>query len=53
MKVTNVSPECKQLLLQMLSLSADFRPTAEKCIQHAWFAKDREALQNSLFINKN
>ena len=31
-KVTNVSPECKALLLQSLSLSAELRPTAEQCI---------------------
>jgi calcium/calmodulin-dependent protein kinase I len=43
-KVNHVSPECKNLLLQMLKVNPDSRPTAEQCIQHDWFSKDREAL---------
>ena len=52
-KVVNVSQECKQLLQWMLQPNADQRPSTEQCIQHKWFSKDREALQGSLFINKN
>lgn len=52
-KVSNVSPECKNLLLSMLQVTGDLRPSAEECITHKWFSKDREALQNSLLINKN
>ena len=53
MKVNNVSSECKQLLQWMLQPNPSQRPSAEQCIQHKWFSKDREALQGSLFINKN
>jgi serine/threonine protein kinase len=28
----------------MLKVNPDSRPTAEQCIQHDWFSKDREAL---------
>ncbi|TNV86407.1 hypothetical protein FGO68_gene4970 [Halteria grandinella] len=52
-KVKGVSAECKSLLCSMLNVNPDQRPSAEECINHAWFQKDREALQNSLFINKN
>jgi serine/threonine protein kinase len=37
----------------MLKVSPDQRPTAEQCIQHSWFSKDREALQNMLALNKH
>jgi hypothetical protein len=37
----------------MLEVAPELRPTAEECLSHEWFAKDREALKGSLFINKN
>ncbi|TNV86128.1 hypothetical protein FGO68_gene14551 [Halteria grandinella] len=53
LKVTGVSADCKHLLLWMLQTTPESRPTAEQCINHKWFQQDREALQSSLFINKN
>lgn len=42
--VRNVSRECRDLLNQMVSPDPEFRPSAEKCLAHLWFKKDREAL---------
>lgn len=52
-KVRGFSAECIDLLMKMLNPMPEQRPSAEGCITHAWFARDKEALQSSLFINKN
>lgn len=49
----HVSRECVDILKLMVTPEPDQRPSAEQCLHHAWFAKDREALDNSLMINKN
>ena len=40
------------LLKRMLNKNSKDRPSAEQCLSHTWFKKDRESLQNLLRINK-
>ena len=37
----------------MLETRPEHRPTTEDCLKHPWFEQDREALEQSLFLNKN
>jgi serine/threonine protein kinase len=48
-----VGQECILLLCWMLETRPELRPTTEDCLKHAWFEQDREALEQSLFLNKN
>lgn len=42
-----VSPEAKDLITQMLKLSASKRPSAAKILEHPWFSKFNEKEQSS------
>lgn len=48
-----ISEDCLDLLRLMVQPEPKLRPSAETCLMHPWFRKDREAIENSLFINKN
>lgn len=50
--VRGVSRECLDLLLKMVSVEPDTRPTAEECLKHPWFKADHKALMKSLHINR-
>lgn len=43
-KVKNVSPDFKDLLLKMMNKNPEARPSADQCLLHRWFAKDPSAL---------
>lgn len=53
MSTTDYSPLCIDLLKNMLNPDPLYRYTAEQCLKHAWFAKDKDALEKSLLLNKN
>lgn len=52
-KLVGVSKDCKSLIVAMLEEHQGKRPNAEQCLKHPWFVQDREALDKSLFLNKN
>jgi serine/threonine protein kinase len=49
----SVSPECKDLILRMVSDREDLRPSAEECLRHPWFREDQASIEASLLLNKN
>lgn len=53
LRVTTMSPDCKHLLHWMLQTHPSNRPSAEQCLKHRWFSEDRDAIQSSLYLNRN
>ena len=41
---SHVSHECRELLKSMTVQNPDHRLTAEDCLNHPWFLKDRDQL---------
>ncbi|TNV74705.1 hypothetical protein FGO68_gene7204 [Halteria grandinella] len=49
----NVSQECRDLMVKMCQPTHQKRLGVEECLNHPWFKKNREQLQNLLQVNKN
>ena len=48
-----VSEACLSLLYLMLDPRPEYRPSTEQCLNHQWFESDKEAVQSSIYLNKN
>ena len=46
-----VSPQATDLMMSLLQLNPEDRPTAKIALKHPWFLEDREALNHALQIN--
>lgn len=40
-KITQISPDAKDLIIKMLTMDPNMRPTAQECLKHTWFSKMR------------
>jgi serine/threonine protein kinase len=48
-----VSPQCRQLLMDMVSVDPNKRPSAHEAILHPWFQHDINLIQDLLDNNRS
>lgn len=51
--LNEITPTCKDLILQFLEIDACKRPTARESLMHPWFKQNEEAIMQLLQMNEN
>lgn len=49
--LSNISPQCREVLMKMLEADPANRPSAKEALDLEWFKQDKEILKELLIIN--